>query len=289
MLTARRLMVAARAALAIFVVLTGWAIMGPWQDFAGAHRSWQPMLDAGLFYGLTLVAFAAFPNSRRNDLAVALVALGVLLSIAEQAFDGRRHIYEAAFAAIGVLAAHLPSHLEALRKLMREAPASAAFPDRRAKRTVIHQLAWLAAWCLGVVIVVVTLGPQAWRPRLADAQTERFGAYFLTAAAFAMAYPKRRLTVGSMIVVAAVGLELAQFAAPGRDPGLKDALAKALGGLAGVTTIAACSTLLRIAQAALGLPAVNSAARQPANRPSSRPVVAQRRRRLAAPATANSA
>ena len=107
----------------------------------------------------------------------------------------------------------------------------------------------LAAWGLGLAIVIFTLGPQAWRPHLADAATERFGAYFLAGLAFAAAYPKRRGMIALAMVAAAVLLELAQFAAPGRDPGVPDAIAKAIGGLAGVCVATGLSLVWRQAKA----------------------------------------
>jgi VanZ family protein len=94
------------------------------------------------------------------------------------------------------------------------------------------------AWALAVFIVFATWGPQALRPHLASAAVERFGAYFVTTAAFVLAYPRRPALTGIAAVVFAVVLELGQFLAPGRDPGLRDVIEKALGGILGaaVTT-----------------------------------------------------
>jgi VanZ family protein len=83
----------------------------------------------------------------------------------------------------------------------------------------------------------VTLAPQSWRPHLADAQVERFGAYFVVGLAFALAYPKRLRLVALGVVAGAVCLELLQLIAPGRDAGVRDALAKSLGGLSAVLAV----------------------------------------------------
>ena len=206
-----------------------------------------PLVTMAAFYGLTVLSFAALPSSRRNDLAAVLAVVGLLIPLARQAVDGHRHIYEAAWAAAGVVAVYLPSHLEAMRKTMRETPFAPAFQGPvKTRRAAAPSLLGLpaplfAAWGLGLAIVIFTLGPQAWRPHLADAATERFGAYFVAAFAFAIAYPKRRGLIAGAAVVAAILLELAQYTAPGRDPGVPDAIAKAIGGLAGVSVAAALS------------------------------------------------
>jgi len=97
----------------------------------------------------------------------------------------------------------------------------------------LRRAAVLLAWSLAVGLIVVTWGPQGIRPRIASPALERFGAYFLTAAAFVTPYPRRALTIALAAVVFAVALELGQFLAPGRDPRVSDAVVKALGGLCG--------------------------------------------------------
>jgi VanZ family protein len=103
------------------------------------------------------------------------------------------------------------------------------------------------AWSLAAFVVFATLGPQSLRPHLPPefgAQAERFGAYFVTAAAFALAYPTRKLSIAGLVVFAAIILEIGQAFSPGRDPGVPDAIAKALGGLAGVIAVAGGERLL---------------------------------------------
>ncbi len=95
-----------------------------------------------------------------------------------------------------------------------------------------------AAWGLLGGIVLATLGPQSLRPHLGDAQLERFAAYFLTASAFVLAYPRRPLVIALASATIAVVLEFGQFFAPGRDPGIADAIAKAFGGIAGTVMMA---------------------------------------------------
>ena len=98
----------------------------------------------------------------------------------------------------------------------------------------VRRIAVLLAWVLAAALIVFTWGPQSMRPHLfANPQVERFGAYFLTAAVFVFAYPKRFALIAAAAAIFAVLLELGQFVAPGRDPGLSDAIAKAVGGVCG--------------------------------------------------------
>jgi VanZ family protein len=91
----------------------------------------------------------------------------------------------------------------------------------------------MLAWLLAATLVFVTWCPQGLRPHFGDPTLERFGAFFVTATLFVIAYPQRARLVAIGVVVFAVVLELGQFLAPGRDPGMPDVLAKALGGLVG--------------------------------------------------------
>jgi VanZ family protein len=115
--------------------------------------------------------------------------------------------------------------------------------------------AWiLIAWALVAFIVFATLGPQSLRPHLGDPQLERFGAYFVTAVAFVLAYPRRPWTIALTAVVLAVLLELGQLIVPGRDAGVSDAVAKAVGGLSGA---AAAAALLSVGRFLFGPPPPN--------------------------------
>ena len=107
----------------------------------------------------------------------------------------------------------------------------------------MHGAALMVAWALAGFIVLASLGPPGWRPHLGDPQLERFGAYFLTGIAFALAYPRHPFAVAAVVAAAAIGLEFGQLVAPGRDAGVDDALAKVLGGLAGVTAGQVCQVI----------------------------------------------
>jgi hypothetical protein len=106
--------------------------------------------------------------------------------------------------------------------------------SQMSRHTALRRIAILVAWSLAVCVIVVTWGPQEVRPSIGHPQVERFGAYFLTAAVFVAAYPRRALAIAMASVVFAFALEFGQFFAPGRDPRFTDAVVKALGGLCGV-------------------------------------------------------
>jgi len=101
----------------------------------------------------------------------------------------------------------------------------------------LRRAAILLAWSLAVGLMLVTWGPQAIRPSFDHPSVDRFGAFFLTAAIFVAAYPRRALTIALATVVFAVALELGQFIAPGRDPRISDAVVKSLGGLCGAAAM----------------------------------------------------
>lgn len=96
-------------------------------------------------------------------------------------------------------------------------------------------LARCAAWALVAAITVVTLGPLRERPILSyDAQLERAIAFFALGFVFTVAYPRRRSQVLLGVLICAFALEAAQRLTPDRHGHLRDALAKAGGGLLGV-------------------------------------------------------
>jgi hypothetical protein len=101
------------------------------------------------------------------------------------------------------------------------------------ERSLRHSAAILA-WSLAAAILFVTWCPQGMRPHLGNPDLERFGAFFLTSTMFVLAYPRRAALIAFGAVAFAVVLELGQFLAPGRDPGVRDVIAKAFGGISGV-------------------------------------------------------
>ena len=104
------------------------------------------------------------------------------------------------------------------------------------RRLAKAPLAIVALGLLAVVgIAYATLCPIGMRPHFADANVERFGAYFALGFILSFAFPRRRLAVFIGVAVLAAGLEAAQLLIPGRDGRLADASVKAAGGLAGAS------------------------------------------------------
>jgi VanZ family protein len=99
---------------------------------------------------------------------------------------------------------------------------------------MITKLSAVVAWLLLGAIAFVTLSPIDLRPDTGHVISERVLAFIALGAAFGAGYP-RRLPFGvTVTLAAAVGLEAAQFLAPGRHPRLIDASEKLAGGLIGV-------------------------------------------------------
>ena len=107
----------------------------------------------------------------------------------------------------------------------------------------------ISAWLLLAGLAFVTLSPIGLRPVSGLAvQLERFLAFAVLGGAFALAYPRRALLVGTIVVGSAVLLELLQRIDPGRHGQVADAAAKIAGGIAGLLLGLLLARLLRINQ-----------------------------------------
>jgi peptidoglycan/LPS O-acetylase OafA/YrhL len=103
---------------------------------------------------------------------------------------------------------------------------------------MVRKLAMIGGWLVVAVIVFSTLSPLHLRPKTGHPDLERFAAFFLAGACFAVAYPRHRRLVSAALVVGAALLEAAQLLVPGRDAHVHDAVIKAVGGVAGLTLAA---------------------------------------------------
>ncbi len=92
----------------------------------------------------------------------------------------------------------------------------------------------VTAWLILVFILVVTVGPIGIRPETGEpANLERFEAFFVVGALFALAYPRHWFAV-VMLTVGCAGLfELMQRIASGRHGHVSDFLFKAAGAVCG--------------------------------------------------------
>ena len=105
---------------------------------------------------------------------------------------------------------------------------------------MFRKLAKAAAWASVGFIVYATLVPLGMRPALGwiGPNYERFAAYAVASAFLVLAYPRRPIRVGILIIAIAVVLEIAQLAIPDRDARVIDTLVKVAGGLAGIVAAA---------------------------------------------------
>src|SRR5215204_2300544 len=96
----------------------------------------------------------------------------------------------------------------------------------------IGSIARALAWLLLAAITVATLAPIGLRPVSgASVSLERFLAFAILGAAFACAYPQRRLFV-SFALIALVGfLEASQLLTPTRHAHLTDIVVKCVGAI----------------------------------------------------------
>jgi hypothetical protein len=92
----------------------------------------------------------------------------------------------------------------------------------------------IVAWVVLAGLVFSTIGPVDLRPSLGlPLKVERFVGFAIVAALFVWAYPRRWIAIMAILSAAAVGLELLQFVAPGRDPSPVDAVVKIIGAVVG--------------------------------------------------------
>jgi hypothetical protein len=99
----------------------------------------------------------------------------------------------------------------------------------------------LMTWVLFAGIVAVTLGPVTLRPHTHfSPDLDRFVAYAVLGAFFALSYPQFRLwLLGAFLITSSGILEWAQSLVPHRDPYFSDFLFKVGGSIIGLTVMRA--------------------------------------------------
>ena len=98
---------------------------------------------------------------------------------------------------------------------------------------------------IAAAIVFATLCPTGLRPRLGDANLERFFAFFALGGALCLFTPRRWPAALAFVVFLAFSLEAGQLFIPGRDARSLDAVVKALGGASGVFSVSLLLHALR--------------------------------------------
>lgn len=99
----------------------------------------------------------------------------------------------------------------------------------------LSRLLRIAAWLLLLGLVVVTIGPIAWRPiSPLPVQLERATALMVIGFVFALAYPRHLLLVALLLIGATALLELTQVFEPSRHGRWLDLGVKVTGGVVGL-------------------------------------------------------
>ncbi len=94
----------------------------------------------------------------------------------------------------------------------------------------------IASWLLLLAVAVVTVGPIGLRPVTPlPPEAERALALAIVGFVFGVAYPRRIVLIGCVVIGSVVLFEALQMLAPYRHGRLADALAKIAGALAGLT------------------------------------------------------
>ncbi|WP_436084783.1 VanZ family protein [Pararhizobium sp. LjRoot255] len=84
-------------------------------------------------------------------------------------------------------------------------------------------------------LVFVTVSPIGLRPHtIVSVGLDRSVAFFLAGAVFAIAYPKRWMSLALFLVASSFAIEILQELSPTRHARLDDALVKAVGAVAGI-------------------------------------------------------
>ncbi len=123
--TARWLLLAAGLICAIGMV-------GPFKGVEHALVPWDKAAHFIAFYGVTLLAFSAFPDRRRMDIVMLMTFAGSAIEVL-QLLDGRdAELGDVLADAAGALAVFAPIWLDRLRRPLAErrgAPAPAVITD----------------------------------------------------------------------------------------------------------------------------------------------------------------
>lgn len=136
MLTPHRTLQMSRAAAVVAVGGVLFLALGPFSGLEERFASTVRLAQAAAFYGLTLLAFAVAPRTRRTDLAVWVLALGVLIELVQAVLGRGLSVTDMLVYAAGVVAATAPAMVERFREAVRRRPylAFAAVRERDRRR-----------------------------------------------------------------------------------------------------------------------------------------------------------
>lgn len=141
-MTFQTLLLTNRIAAAALVVGLLVIMVGPFQGVERILGLNDSVAHAIAFYGLSLMVFAVAPTWRRNDLAVAVFGIGVLVELAQGLMGRSASVLDLCANSVGIAAAVLPSFVERLRHETRRHPHSpvselARLDRRRSKASAL--------------------------------------------------------------------------------------------------------------------------------------------------------
>lgn len=130
-MTPNRLIALLRLTAAVAVIGLTILFLGPFTYLLDVFQVSDREAHALIFFGVTVGLFAIAPRTRRTDLALTALGLGVLIELA-QGLTGRSvSLLDLAANGVGILAALVPGWIEQLRHHARKSP-DIAFADLRA-------------------------------------------------------------------------------------------------------------------------------------------------------------
>ena len=138
-LTPHKLMQALRLGAALLALATPIALAGPFRY----HDLGLPFPDtvahALLFYGLTLAAFAALPRSRAQEIALAMIGVGMVSELVQTLVGRQMSLKDLAGDTAGILLAYTPIAITRLRELARTHPHHSFADLRRMDRRRVRR------------------------------------------------------------------------------------------------------------------------------------------------------
>lgn len=117
---------------------------------------------------------------------------------------------------------------------------------RRRATFIVSKVARFVAWCLAIIVTVLSLVPPGMRPQTgAPRNLEHIAIFAATGVAFGFGYSRRPGLVAMALVLFAGAIELAQTFVPGRHARLSDFIVDAVtvGVAAAAASIAATNIL----------------------------------------------
>lgn len=133
-LTPHRLMQALRLSAALLALATPIALAGPFRYKDLGLPFPDTVAHALLFYALTLAAFTALPRSRAQEVALAMIGVGLLSELLQGLVGREMSLHDVVGDATGALLAYAPIAITRLRELARTHPHETFAEIRRNDR-----------------------------------------------------------------------------------------------------------------------------------------------------------